>query len=189
MIIGFTQRRQTVLEAHTPFPQAQSFPITVDVRAMVASEINYTVSYKTPASNVGRTANVADSSPANLLDHDALFGYFNPSTGDLEDIRHISNGSIVQLTVIIVNDFNVELLECFTIEVFSPEVVGDRDRFECFDDDDNSDAFFCLHELCIEDDDGLFRDIIRWIYSLNIHSFFTCRTICCCICKDNLYFN
>ena len=127
------------------------------------SEINYNVSFEAPASNMGRTANVADSRPANILDHDALFGTFNSSTGDFEDRGLLINGLRVllnPLTITIVNDYNPEPEECFTIGIASPDVAGDRDIYECFDDDDNNmDSFFCLHEICIEDDDGLFTDI------------------------------
>ena len=183
MIIGFVQRRQTISEADRPFEQLITFPITVAVMSMVTSEINYNVSFEAPASNMGRTANVADSSPDNILDHDALFGTFNASTGDLEAARLLINGSLVlqnPLTIDIVNDFNPEPVECFTIDIASPDVAGDRDIYECFDDDDNSDSFFCLHEICIVDDDGQFTDIC-----LNVllkYTSFPSRTICCCIC-------
>ena len=153
MIIGFAQRRRTVSEADTPFIM---FEITVDVRSMIVSEINYEVSFEVPASNMWRTANVADLLSANILDHDALFGFFNATTGDLEDARLLINGSTFlsfPLTLSIINDFNPEPLQCFTIDIASPDVA-----YECFDDDDNSNSFFCLHEICIEDDDGQFRD-------------------------------
>ena len=162
MIIGFTQRRQTVSEADRPFPQDQSFEITVNVSSMIVSEINYDVFFEAPASNIGRTANVGDNQSDDILDHDALFGSVNPITGDLEDFRPLINGSTVlstPLTLTIINDFNPEPMECFTIDIASPDVIGDRDIYECFDDDDNMDSFFCLHEICIEDDDGLFSDI------------------------------
>ena len=161
MIIGFAQRRQTVSEADRPYVQNQSFLISVDVGSMIKSEINYTVSFEATSSNMGRTARVGDNGAANILDHDALFGYFNTTTGDLEDVRLLVNGSknlSTLLTLSIINDFNPEPIECFTIGISSPDVAGDHDIYECFDDDDNMDSFFCLHEICIEDDDGLFSD-------------------------------
>ena len=161
MIIGFTQRRQTVSEAYGPFPQNQSFLITVDVRAMGVSEINYNILFEVPASNMGRTANVGDNTNI-LFDHDALFGNLNATTGDLEDLRLLFSGTThlsSPLTLTIVNDINPEHMECFTIDITSPDVAGDRDIYECFDDDYNIDSFFCLHDICIEDDDGLLSDI------------------------------
>ena len=164
MIIGFVQRRQTVSEASpivSPIP-VLSFPINVDVLSMIVSEINYTVTFEAPASNMGRTAKVGDYRATNLLDHDAIFGIFNATTGDLEDTHLLMNGSRTlqtMLTITIINDFNPEPEECFTIAIASPDVAEDRDIYECFDDADNMDSFFCLHDICIEDNDGLFRDI------------------------------
>ena len=172
MIIGFAQRRQTVSE--TDGILALSFLITVDVRSMVVSEINYNVTFEALASNMGRTANVGDNLAANLFDHDALFGTLNATTGDFEDLRLLFSGSTTlntPLTLTIVNDFNPEPEECFTIDVASPDVAGDHDIYECFDDDDNMDSFFCLHTICIEDDEGLFRRysfgcIVKYLFLL-----------------------
>ena len=184
MIIGFTQRRQTVSEDGGTHTQNQSFLISVDVMSMVQSDINYTVSFEAPATNVGRTASVGDNQAVNILDHDALFGYFNAATSNLEDLRLIINGSknlSTLLAITIVNDFHPEPIECFTIGIASPDVRGgDSVIYECFDDDDNMDSFFCLHEICIEDDDGLFSDnhlnvLLNYKYSS------TSRAICCCI--------
>ena len=164
MVIGFVQRRQTVSEAHgnTPLMPALFFDITVNVTSMVESEINYNVTFEAPASNADRDADVGDNLAANLLDHDALFGILNATTGDLEDMRVLFSGSKNLSTVLsltIINDNRFEMLECFTISIASPDVAGDRDIYECFNDDDNMDSFHCLHEICIEDDEGLFSDI------------------------------
>ena len=151
MIIGFTQRRQTVSETDR---QNQSVTINVEVRSMLESEKSYTVTFKAPSSIM---EHVECNHPMNLLDYDALFGDFNATTGNF-DLCLLINGSTVlstPLTLTIVNDFNPEPVECFTISIASPGIAGDRDIFECFDDDDNMDMYFCLHEICIEDDDGL----------------------------------
>ena len=159
MIIGFTQRRQTVSEADGnigPIP-VQSFLITVNVTSVVVSEINYNVSFEAPASNMGRTADVAHNLVRDPLNHDALFGTINATTGDLVDRRLLISGSRRlqnTLTLTIINDDDIEPEECFTLDIASPDVIGDRDIYECFDDDDNSDSSFCLHEICIEDDEG-----------------------------------
>ena len=161
MIIGFAQRRQTVSEADRPRRQDQLFPITVDVRSMVVSEINYNISFLAPASNLGRTATVGDNGAANIHYYDALFGYLNATT-DLEDLRLLFSGNKVPetpLTITIINDMNPEPVECFTIDIASPDIAGDRETFACFDDDAEMDSFFCLHEICIVDDDGECFDI------------------------------
>ena len=164
MIIGFSQRRQTVSEAERPHVQSQSFLISIDVKSMVQSEIDYTVSFEAPSSNMGRTARVGNNTPENILDHDALFGYFDTTTGYLEDARLLVNGSkslSTSLTLTIVNDFDPEPVECFTIGIASPDITEQyRDIYECFNEKDNMDSFFCLHEICIEDDEGLFSDIL-----------------------------
>ena len=139
--------------------QNQSFTINVEVRSMLESEKSYNVTFKAPTSIMGYAG---CNQPMNLLDYDALFGDFNATTGDF-DVRLLINGSTVlntPLTLTIVNDFNPEPVECFTINIGSPGIAGDLDIFECFDDDDddNMDMYFCLHEICIEDDDGLFID-------------------------------
>ena len=152
MTIGFTQRRQTVSEADR---QNQSFTVNVEISSMLQSETSYAVTFKAPANNMGL---VGCNQPLNLLDYDALFENFNVTTGHFDGLRLQINGSMVlstPLTLTIANDFNPELVECFTISIASPDVAKDRDIFECFDDDDNMDMYFCLHEICIEDDDGL----------------------------------
>ena len=174
IFIGFALRRRTISEADRPFPYVQTFDITVDVRSMVVSERDYGVYFEAPGSNVGRTARVGAHTTNDVLSHDALFGFLNATTGKLEDARLLFRGSTVllsPLTITIINDFNIESQECFTISIVRQRV------YECFDDDDNSDSFFCLHEICIEDDDGLFSDI-----HLNVllKMFFSAsRTICC----------
>ena len=164
MIIGFSQRRQTVSETSGPLELVAV--LEIDVRSLIVSEINYDVTFETPISNMDRTADVGaiNPGPANIFDHDALFGTTNETVGDLEDSRKLPNGQIIlstPLAITIINDFKPECVECFTISIASPDITGDRDIYECFDDDDNMDMFFCLHEICIEEDedDGLFIDI------------------------------
>ena len=181
-IIGFAQRRRTISEGDRPF--MQYFDITVDVRSTIPSEITYGISFETLASNMGRTANVGDNTATNIIDHDALFGNFNATSGNLEVVRLLLSGSTIlstPLTLTIVNDFNPEPLECFTISIVIP-ARGRGCDIECFDDDDNSDSFFCLHEICIQDEDGLFRDIcFQFVVEIVAYSS-TFRTFCCCIC-------
>ena len=161
MIIGFSQRRQTVPETSGPLEQVVILP--VDVRSMIVSEIDYNVTFEAPISNVERSADVGEIDAVNLLNHDALFGTINEPFGDLQDSRKLSNSSNIlssPLTITIINDIKPECEECFTISIASPDVAGDRDIYECFDDDDNMDMFFCLHEICIavDENDGLFVD-------------------------------
>ena len=68
--------------------------------------------FEVSASNMGRTANVSDSQPYVILDHDALPGTFNATTGDLEAARQLINGSTILLTLTIINAFNHECFRC-----------------------------------------------------------------------------
>ena len=159
MTIGFTQREQTISEADRPFPQDQRFFLDVDVRSEGVSEIDYNVTIVNEtrpmmASGVARVADIR----ADITGQDALFGIINAITGDLEDTRLLVNGSTAlqtPLTVTIVNDMDPEPVECFELLITSPDAAVDRERYVCFDDDDSSLSFFCLHKICIGDDDGL----------------------------------
>ena len=164
MIIGFSQRRQTVSEADRPFTQDQSFIINIDVRSMIMSEINYNITFETDSNiHVSQKANVGDIQQNNTLDHDALFGEFNTVTSHLQNILDLFSGSTVPnspLTVTIINDFTPEPQECFSISISNvvSDTVRSRDIYKCFNEEEDVDMFFCLHEICIEDDDGLFVD-------------------------------
>ena len=170
MIIGFFQRRQTVLEADRPFIQDQLFVINIDIRSMITSEVNYNITFETSSSNirVGQEASVGNIQQKNILDYDALFGEFNTVTSHLQRTLGLFSGSTVPnspLTVTIINDFTPELQECFTISISAvvSETVKSRDIYKCFNDEEDIDIFFCLHEVCIEDDDGLFADLVEYV--------------------------
>ena len=182
MIIGFAQRRQNISEADRPFPQDQIFQLFIDVRSLRISEININVTFETRRQQGdGRIAEVEELQVMDFLDHDALFGTLNVANDDLEDNRTLFSGMTVlqnRLNVLIVNDMGAEPVECFELLITSPDVEGDRDIYECFDDIDNSDSFFCLHEICIVDDDGLFISICLDILSKDMY-FFPSRTIYC----------
>ena len=94
---------------------------------------------------------------------DALFGIRTP--GDfLEDIRILFMGTTElvdpPLTARIRKDFVIEELECFTIEILPVEIgpgSGQDDQlqsFICNEDEVDAVDHFCLHTICIEDDDG-----------------------------------
>ena len=156
MIIGFTQRGQNVSEADVP--NVTDFQIIVNVMSFIVSEINYNVIFETPNRRGIGVPDVGDLK-SSIRGHDALFGTFNETVDDFQEIHLLSNGSLsTSFIVKIINDFTPEPVECFTINIVSPDVAGDRDIYECYDDHDNMNMFFCLHKICIEDDDGLFID-------------------------------
>ena len=96
-------------------------------------------------------------------DFDALFGIRTP--GDfLEERRILFMGTTElvdpPLTARIRKDFVIEELECFTIEILPVEIgsgSGQDDQLEsfiCNEDEVDAVDHFCLHTICIEDDDG-----------------------------------
>ena len=168
MIIGFSQRRQTVSEADRPFIKDQSFSTDVDVMGMITSELNYNITFEASSGNMGQKSSVGDTQQKNMLDYDALFGEFSHSTGNLQVTSRMVSGSTVPnspLTVTIINDFTPEPQECFTmsIGIVIPDIVRSRDVYKCFDEEEDVDSFFCLHEICIEDDDGQFVDWVGYV--------------------------
>ena len=139
-------------------PNVTEFQITVNVMSMIVSEMNYNVIFETPnRSGIG----VPDVGglKSSISGHDVLFGTFNENVDDFQEIHILSSGSLSAVFIVkIANDLLPEPVECFTISIVSPDVAGDRDIYECYDDDDNRNMFFCLHDICIEDNDGLFID-------------------------------
>ena len=174
MIIGFINRTSNISEADRQFQQQQRFLFEVAVMSMGVSEITINVTIETrPTEGPGRIAEVAHLAVMNFLDQDALFGSINPD-GDLDIVLGLVTGSTIlqtPLRVTIINDMDPEPVECFELLIVSPDVPGDRDIYRCFDDNVNSDSFFCLHEICISDDDGLFRGICLDVLSKNMFLF------------------
>ena len=82
-----------------------------------------------------------------LSNIDAIFG-----TDETQESHDLSLGRDF-IGVIIVNDFIPEEMECFTLQITPP------DTLTCNQDEDNATDYFCLHTVCIEDDDtnGLFQ--------------------------------
>ena len=141
MVIGFEIRNQTVSESQAPFGMDR-FPIIINITSNITSEIAYEVPLRHVV-NVGE----AKLEGQQTDDSDALFGAGDPLT----ETRVLYAGNrLLQIITIIINDFRAEDQECFNLRV----VVAYRFRnFRC-NEDGAGDAFFCLHTICIIDDDG-----------------------------------
>ena len=155
MVIGFSERRQTVSESDAP-PNTESFDLNIDIHSMRMSEIHYIVNLR--ALETG-TALVEPIKFIDITAVDALFGTrMNESDTESPIVasHNLTAGSIsFRITTIIIQDFSPEEpLKCYTIRILSPDVMGDRNIFTCFQDEDNKTDFYCLHTICIEDDDG-----------------------------------
>ena len=146
MVIGFEIRNQTVSESQAP-PGMDRFPIRINITSERTSEIDFEVPLR-HVDNVGE-ATLEGLQPTTLV-FDAQFG-----TGDpLEETQPLlAGGQRLQITTLIINDFRSEDRECFSLRVVVTDAGETRRNFRC-NEDGAGDAFFCLHTICIIDDDG-----------------------------------
>jgi hypothetical protein len=95
----------------------------------------------------------------NISIFDARFGNReNPDDPIIETfILEKEMNSIVPLRTTVINDFIPEEKECYSIGIFPIDVPGRRELFECNDDADMADNYFCEHTICIENDDDPFE--------------------------------
>ena len=153
MIIGFTTRSQTVSEGDAP-PGSDFNRLTIDVATERRSERIHTIVFRHLES--ASTAIVQ----SNVIQHDPLFDavFGNEDNDPLEERFPLQPGSdvIPSLVTSVRNDFRPEDDECYTIGVICTDIGGGRETFSCNDDDDMADDFFCLHTICITNDDGRF---------------------------------
>ena len=147
MVIGFTQRMQTVSESQAP-ENSDRFDIHLDVRARNTSEKEFVVNFIVLSGD-------AEVQPTNMIlkPPDALFGTRNDAD---DDITFTSSLTLLKTTLraplfaVIIDDFRLENEEFFEIGIVIPDSEY-RDNFECREDTEN---FFCRHRVFIVDDDG-----------------------------------
>ena len=142
MVIGFRQRNQTIVE--------RDFIIRLNVHSLRSSEFDYEIVFR-------YLQNSSTASVDTFYNGDAQFGIWNVLSGHLEESRILPGGSLEIRSppqISIIDDFFPEEDECFTISIGSPEVEGQQNNFECNDDSTHSTDFFCLHTICILNDDG-----------------------------------
>ena len=154
MIIGFTSRSQTVSEGDAP-PGSDFNLLTIAVATERTSERIHTILFRHLES--GSTAIVQNYFIQRDPLFDALFG--NVDSDPLEEIYVLDPGSnvIPSLVTEVLNDFRPEDDECYTIGIFITDITGAREfLFTCNGDDSMADNFFCLHTICITNDDGKF---------------------------------
>ena len=147
MVIGFEIRSQTVSESQAP-AQTEVFSVTINFVSKIASEIDYEIPIRHVV-NVGE-ATLVGLNPTTLV-FDAVFG-----TGDpLEELQPLVAGNQrLQINTVIINDFRAEYRECFSLRVFVTDTPGYVHPSIRCNEDGAGDAFFCLHTICIIDDDG-----------------------------------
>ena len=154
MVIGFSQRSQTVSESDAP-PMSDRFMTPLDVRAMIISEKEFRVNFILLSASTN-----TEVQPEFLRISDALFGTRASATAEIRDNRTLKVeetivGTPTPLGATIINDFRPEGEESFTIEIRIPD-SGDRDNFECTKDGEvpPRGGFFCRHTIFIVDNDG-----------------------------------
>ena len=145
MVIGFEIRSQTVSESQAQ-PGMEVFSVMINITSNITSEIDYEITIRHVV-NVGE-ATVVGLNPTTLV-FDAVFG-----TGDpLEETQRLVAGTqLLQITILIINDFRAEDPEYFSLRVVVTDTILRR-NFRCIEDG-FGDYFFCLHTICITDDDG-----------------------------------
>ena len=151
MIIGFTSRSQTVSEGDAP-PGSDFNTILIDVATERTSERIHTIVFR-------HLESASTAIVQYLIQRDPLFDVlFGGEDNDpLEERFPLQPGSdvIPSLVTLVRNDFRPEDDECFTFGIFTTDITGARELlFSCNDDEDMADTFFCLHTICITNDDG-----------------------------------
>ena len=151
MIIGFTTRSQTVSEGDAP-EGSDVNRLTIGVATERTSERVHTIVFRhlESASTAIVQSNVIQRDPL----FDAIFG--NEDNDPLEERFPLLPGEsdIPSRVTEVTNDFRSEDDECYTIGIFTTDVGGARELFDCNDDYDMADNFFCRHTICITNDDG-----------------------------------
>ena len=154
MVIGFTQRIRTVGENEAPEGE-DVLPVNINVATLRKAERQHPMVFRLQS---GGTAIVEPRNDVRNELFDALFG-IRPMPGapiqeefDLEQLVAV----IPPRQADIRNDLRPEDEECFTIRIFPVDVEGRRELFDCYEDDDEQDNFFCETTICIGNDDGRF---------------------------------
>ena len=151
MMIGFSQRIQTVSEGLVP--GVDLFQHQIDVSAIRISEREHPMMFRLLESSSNATVEPFTTQATNFFD--ALFGRRLQPGDPLEDHYDFLPGmNMLRLLLYIRNDLVLEGDECFTIRLFPVDVAGHHELFSCDEDDVRADNYFCEHTICIEDDDG-----------------------------------
>ena len=160
MIIGFTERIQTVSEGD--IPGVDVFQLQINVASLRTSESEHRMEFRLQESRATATVETLIPSSAGF---DATFGLRDWPDGPIYDTRYLAPGllTVPPLQIVIRNDVIPEDRECFTISIFPVDVPGRRELFTCNEDFMVADCnevgigtvdYLCEHTICIEDDDG-----------------------------------
>ena len=137
--------------------------LNIEVHSRIISEVEYTIGFHHIRQDALATVETSDiRDPIFDEDFDAKFGdRLDPNREDdpLETTRILQVGHLeplTPLTTVIFPDMRPERDECYVINIFiiNTETVGGRVNYDCNENEDNPEDFFCDHTICILDDDG-----------------------------------
>ena len=151
MVIGFTERSQTVSESMAP-PGADTIHLLLPLATLRRAERDHPLHLQSRAVSSSSAIVEPIGGVVNPL-YDAVFGTRYDIHGPIEEIFVLESldDAIPPRTTLIRNDFRPEDQECFTIRIFPVDVEGRRELFVCNEDATN---YFCEAKICIKDDDG-----------------------------------
>ena len=141
-------------EGNTP-AGTDEFQLIINVRSQTTSESDYQVLFRWLEGS--GTAVVEAINTVFDPEYDARFGSRLEPDLPIEDSRILAAGDLelrTDLITFVRNDFVPEDQECYTLRILSPDIVILRDIFDCKEDNTNPVNFFCLHTVCIDNDDG-----------------------------------
>ena len=153
MIIGFTTRTVCVPENNTE-PGFDLWLLPIEVATVRTAEREHPMYFR-----VQEASSSAIVEPIRVVVeplYDAVFGSRHNIGDPIEVffILDVLEDTIPPLTTFIRDDRRPENEECFTIRILPVDVSGRRELFSCNEDDSGADNYFCLTEICIQDDDG-----------------------------------
>ena len=143
MVVGFTDRFQTISESIFPDQDEEQFDITITISSKRVSEQEYRMQFSLQPGLTNATVVPLISSTPNF---DVRFG---AQESDL-----VPGSRSITITAEVKDDLRPEDKECFTVLIETIDTAL-RATFSCISDGDTSEqSYFCLHTVCIVDDDG-----------------------------------
>ena len=172
MIIGFTQRFRNVSEGQVS--GVDLFQLEINVESVRTAERGHPMVFRLQEASTNAT--VETLIPTNPV-FDATFGGRENLTDPIQENFDLEAGTrtILPLLTAIRNDLIPEVLECYSIRILPVDIPGRRELFECNEDDDMADNYFCVHTICIHDDDG--EILVHFSYMFYLTLWIFCRAI------------
>ena len=183
MIVGFTERSRTVSESAVA-PGDSQYRLDLELASLRVSERGYTIIIRHNERH--STAVVESLVLGENTFSDALFGVRGHSHDQLEDQVLLEPGqtTLQRVSASIIQDFRIELEECFTLQLYFSETPDAREPLVTCNAGNSSTNFFCEHTICIEDDDGKYNFRYHNVLVVKMQSY---RTICGWICANNIH--